>query len=1733
MSQTRFEALLVSPEVYHQYKEDFDGINDAGNGYRFEKLGNSSLCSFRIGGKGRIVYTVANISDQRTMVVLGVLEHHEYQKQFLLKCQEKFPSLLKDIEHQKWADYDPDKAAAISNKLFGNQFIAPDNQQQNIINLAPNEAQIIVGPAGSGKTFILCQAMDVQDAGKLAYLTQSPYLLHAMKSEFNHTSQASDEIHTPSRVNVKSFGLSTLPDLQFLSYEQFVLSFLPADFTPISKSDIISWITDKVPLKTTPQKSQDKKKPSTPGIDLSVYGQNKIIALIYQEWTYIASLNEPDEYLKKGERQTLFKKEHRSHVLEWYKKYQSSLKPTEIVIDFYKLPSDKTKKFKKLFIDEAQNLPPLAYHNIPCKAESVSFCIDPNQCSEFSLAKVQQLKDALFQLGIKPVFHELNACFRSSQPIIDTANRLLTIKQAITGGLSSQEEPSLMQLPTEISGEGKVYQFDSATDINSLLDTLKGDANTAVLVPNNLVKTAFLSQYPDFLVLTFEESRGLEFKRVVIYSAFEDTDIVSALRAYKANAAQASKKNRAKNDEKRDLRPALNALFIALTRAKNDLYFLHPQKIINALIPVVNELLQHSQVQIPDMTITQNPEDFKQMALKLWRAGLEHEAKDILRTKLKFSPLEITTFKQEFNLFEKTPTLSSVKPIPFGLNSRGLIALSKQPMDVIHATLFRNEHPNFCTIIKQKLLAELLNRRPDLKNNIPSDFLFAENTLLTFIENPEYLLLMYDIIYLAIKNDPRANDSISNARPYIDNILTRLLTLGEFSFCHLLAQNPVVKAKLLCLIQNPPIQGHLIKDLTKALIPISQNHAPLVTLITELSHQTPAQIPPSMLNFENDFTVTDFLNPLSSYVHTNSDLLIDTIKALRFEPKERNIAHRGIILFARFYAESLKTYNPSSGMPFMEFYSSATNEAYIIIGRNRCIPKNYIDLHQENAFLIYDVNTNQYLTPQVFVKQVKIFNPDLYALDFSLSDDNEFPTLDNLNSYIQTMYFILNSLLGPKDAYAMKNLPKCSIYDSIDIPPPNPVALIATYISEPEKFVSHFNQYHDNMAWTMFLALHIDTTIEAENGQKLTFFNFLQTNTTGQMWIHEHVDIVLGAARRYIADAIYSNVPYAFNKSLLLSRIFSTDQNTAMNGYSGLKCFISDYSRDEYIRIMFTPNNMGTPKTLAEYILSSPSRAVISQFIKDLREKTKGLSMIPNEWLFNQHNFSSICKFENTDELPFQQFSQAKKQALALWLFNGENRELCVKIMNHQGCRLPILEVNKNISQACFFHEYFNLLQESTLSDVTKRIMINDIINNKKLQQSLPDNLLSDVPRLKGVLRLPHEVNNLGFYLPDSIISNCGDWLFETERDEDVIPQILQSYLGRLLLIRILITKKDTENAIPNYFIEYIKNIIYKNNHITSNDTGIKGTTLDIPSVKTLFLILFTHFKQFRETFSPENDSFLSWLKAINNSGGEAGKGLAQYALKNGWLRPAKPKITEDEVKKAFELAKQKKKTLTCGSYNAQYECQQLLTRFLEAKHLIIRPIINKYFEDLIAYFKIIPSSINYNNPEPIQKSTIDCQLAYLILSIKYFNERSTTHIEQILYKLEGYDYRQYLIFNREPQSSYKESLSLPWGRDCIVVDVVNNNSLTNIGNVWVELQKSQTTNLSQTSFFVLMQKTFNEIDTTNTLTLDEKERLKGEINMRTYHLIITTIKNLLTPEAMASLNLEAELGSGSSLKMG
>ena len=65
MSQTRFEALLVAPEVYQQYKEYFDGINDAGNGYHFEKLGSSSLCSFRIDGKGRIVYTVANINGQR------------------------------------------------------------------------------------------------------------------------------------------------------------------------------------------------------------------------------------------------------------------------------------------------------------------------------------------------------------------------------------------------------------------------------------------------------------------------------------------------------------------------------------------------------------------------------------------------------------------------------------------------------------------------------------------------------------------------------------------------------------------------------------------------------------------------------------------------------------------------------------------------------------------------------------------------------------------------------------------------------------------------------------------------------------------------------------------------------------------------------------------------------------------------------------------------------------------------------------------------------------------------------------------------------------------------------------------------------------------------------------------------------------------------------------------------------------------------------------------------------------------------------------------------------------------------------------------------------------------------------------------------------------------------------------------------------------------------------------
>src|SRR6266536_2800854 len=145
------------------------------------KMTNNGYYRARLNIKDRLLFTLASYNEKKYLVLLEVIQHHDYAKSrflrgALLPGEDDMLSIT-NVSDLKNADIKRLNYVNESGKSIHvlNKFISFDDEQQAVFGFHP--PLIIIGSAGSGKTVLVLEKLK-QLTGNIAYISLSNYLFN-------------------------------------------------------------------------------------------------------------------------------------------------------------------------------------------------------------------------------------------------------------------------------------------------------------------------------------------------------------------------------------------------------------------------------------------------------------------------------------------------------------------------------------------------------------------------------------------------------------------------------------------------------------------------------------------------------------------------------------------------------------------------------------------------------------------------------------------------------------------------------------------------------------------------------------------------------------------------------------------------------------------------------------------------------------------------------------------------------------------------------------------------------------------------------------------------------------------------------------------------------------------------------------------------------------------------------------------------------------------------------------------------------------------------------------------------------------------------------------------------------------------------------------------------------------------------------------------------------------------
>jgi len=523
------------------------------------KMVNTGYYRARLNIKDRLLFVIAAYNDKKYLLLLEVIEHHDYAKSRFLrgaqlpeeedllavKSAEEIPA--GDIKKLSYVN-ERDKSIHLLNK-----FISFDDTQKDIFQLHP--PLIIIGSAGSGKTVLVLEKLK-QLKGNVAYISLSHYLVENARKMYY--ANAYENEHS---------------EVDFLSFQQYLESWQIPEGKEINFRLFEQWFnrhTQHVKI-NEPYRLYEEFKGVLTGSPLHA--------------AYLSK----EEYLSLGIKQSIFTADKREQVYSLFTKYLQWMKENNYydsnMLSFNYLQLVHPR-YDYIMIDEVQDITGIQLKCIMQSLNQQSHFIltgDSNQIVHPNFFSWSKIKTYLYEHGTdNKQVRIMQTNYRNSQQVVQLSNRLLKIKNIRFGSIDRESNYLINTISTQ-QGEVMLMQDDDKVKAELNRKT-QNSTHYAVIVADNHLKEEARRYFKTPLIFSVQEAKGLEYENVILLNFIsanpaEFKEIINGVNTTDLHEETLQYARPAdKSDKDAEIyKFYTNSFYVAITRSVKNIYLFEKQ----------------------------------------------------------------------------------------------------------------------------------------------------------------------------------------------------------------------------------------------------------------------------------------------------------------------------------------------------------------------------------------------------------------------------------------------------------------------------------------------------------------------------------------------------------------------------------------------------------------------------------------------------------------------------------------------------------------------------------------------------------------------------------------------------------------------------------------------------------------------------------------------------------------------------------------------------------------------------------------------------------------------------------------------------------------------------------------------------------------------------------------------------------------------------------------------------
>jgi ankyrin repeat protein len=632
------EVLLYNELDYSKIKKKFDKVLGFLKKGEFKsadvkKMVNTGFYRAKLDDTNRLLFQYIKVDDKKYLLLLEVIYNHAYEKSRFLNGasfdENDFEAVTKDD------DFTEEKKSRINylnpkQKHFNilDKILSFDDIQHEVFNL-PSPV-IIIGSAGSGKTAITLEKMKTLQ-GRVLYTTLSAFLV-----ENSHNVYYAFDYDNPKQ------------EVDFMSFKEYLSSIEIPKGKEIHFKDFERWIWRF--------KQSHKVKDA-----YKVFEEFKgVLTGSVIDKPYLSK----EDYLDLGVKQSIFLKDEREKIYDLFEKYVEFLNEEgyyDSNIVAFKHLSKVKPSYDFVVIDEVQDITNVQLYLILSALHvntNFILCGDSNQIVHPNFFSWTNIKTLFYKKELEGnIIRVLATNYRNTPEVTGIANQLLLIKNARFGSID-KESTYLVKSNSQNTGEVEYLENKEKT-LKDLNQRTQRSAKFAVIVMRNEDKDRAKKYFKTPLLFSIHEVKGLEYENIILF------DIISSYqKEFKELTNGVSKEDiqkeeitysRAKDKSDKALdeyKFYVNALYVAMTRAINNLYVIESNK-KHELLELLDLTDFSKEVKLKEQS--SSTEEWQKEARKLEMQGKQEQA-DAIRDqvlKIKEVPWEIITSKRLKELYEE------------------------------------------------------------------------------------------------------------------------------------------------------------------------------------------------------------------------------------------------------------------------------------------------------------------------------------------------------------------------------------------------------------------------------------------------------------------------------------------------------------------------------------------------------------------------------------------------------------------------------------------------------------------------------------------------------------------------------------------------------------------------------------------------------------------------------------------------------------------------------------------------------------------------------------------------------------------------------------------------------------------------------------------------------------------------------------------------------------------------